>query len=281
MITLRFLKIAAVMLCIVVESFAIACPDYANAETKRVIEAMVEAHGGIERWRAAPSISFDDTMHMETHEKGQFGWWVAHEVIDQETRQVYQEWPMEDSRLGFDGEKVWSQNWQQANPTAMMVHFFYYFVNLPWLTQDDGVILSAVEESTWEGIDGELYKVTMSFDGPPAAVGKSAKDTFVLYIDPETYRLVSYQYGTGFGPFIEMAGMPKGSVFGPMWRVITRYEEVGGLLFPSAFHTMPGPDGKIIGDHVITNIDISTPFDTEKAAVPADAVVFAGPLHTD
>jgi hypothetical protein len=120
----------------------------------------------------------------------------------------------------------------------------------------------------------------MTFDGAPT-VGKSAKDSFVLYIDPESYRLVSYQYGTGFGPFIELTGRPKGSVFGPMWRVITHYEEVEGLLFPSAFHTMPGPDGRILGDHIIMNIDVSTPFETEKAAKPEGAVVFPGPLRTD
>lgn len=270
----------AIVFCVVIETPACAGPTYANDETRRVVEAMVDAHGGIERWRAAPAIRFDDIMHMEGHDKGQFGWWVAHEVIDQKTRQVWQEWPMEDSQLGYDGEKVWSVNWQQGNPTAMMVHFFYYFVNLPWLTQDDGVILSAVEKDTWTGVEGELYKVTMSYEQAPA-VGKSGLDEYVLYIDPESYRLISYQYGTGFGPWIEMIGMPKGSTFGPMWRLITHYEEVGGLLFPSAFHTMPEAGGRILGDHVITNIDVTTPFEAEKAAVPEGADIFSGPLRTE
>jgi hypothetical protein len=272
--------IVAIVMSFVIDTNACAGPSYASDETRRVIEGMVDAHGGIERWRAVPSIRFDDLMHMEGHETGQFGWWVAHEVIDQKTRQVWQDWPMENAQIGFDGEEVWSRNWQQGNPTAMMVHFFYYFVNLPWLTQDDGVILSEVEMSTWDGIDGELYKVTMTFDGAPT-VGKSAQDSFVLYIDPASYRLVSYQYGTGFGPFIELIGRPKGSVFGPMWRLITHYEEVEGLLFPSAFRTMPEPNGRIIGDHIIMNIDVSKPFEKEKARKPADAVVFSGPLRTE
>jgi len=276
----RLLRRAIVLIFFIMESVAFACPEYANEETKRVIEMMVDAHGGIDRWRAAPSIRFDDLMHMEGHEKGQFGWWVAHEVIDQETRQVWQDWPMNDARIGFDGTEVWSENWNAGNPSAMMVHFFYYFVNLPWLTQDDGVILSAVEKSTWDGIDGELYKVRMTFDGAPS-VGKSGKDFFVLYIDPESYRLVSYQYGSGYEPLTAMMGMPKGSVFGPMWRVITHYEEVEGLLFPTAFHTMSGPDGRMLGDHIIMNIDVTTPFETEKAARPEGSVVFAGPLRTD
>jgi len=271
--------VVAIAFTLIIESPACAGPQYASDETRSVIEAMVDAHGGIERWRAAPSIRFNDLMHMETHEKGQFGWWVAHEVIDQKTRQVWQDWPMENSRIGFDGENVWSENWQQGNPTAMMVHFFYYFVNLPWLTQDDGVILSDVEKSEWAGIDGELYKVRMTFDGAPS-VGKSGKDFFVLYIDPDSHRLVSYQYGSGYEPLTAMMGMAKGSVFGPMWRVITHYEEVGGLLFPSAFHTMPEANGRIIGDHIILNIDVSTPFESEKAMQPNGADVFTGPLTT-
>ena len=270
----------AVVFCLLIESTAYAAPTYADDESRRVIEAMVDAHGGIERWRAAPSIQFDDLMHMENHDGSQFGWWVAHEVIDQKTRQVWQEWPMENSQVGYDGIDVWSVNWQQSNPTAMMVHFFYYFVNLPWLTQDDNAILSTVEKSTWTGIEGELYKVTMSYDHAPS-VGKSGLDSYVLYIDPESYRLVSYQYGTGFGPFIELTGKPKGSTFGPMWRRITHYEEVDGLLFPSAFHTMHEAGGKILGDHVIINIDVSKPFESKKAQQPKGAVVFAGPLMTD
>ncbi len=270
----------AVLLCLAVESPVFAGPQYANDETRRVIEAMVDAHGGIERWRAAPSIQFDDLMHMEGHDTDQFGWWVAHEAIDQKTRQVWQDWPMEDSKIGYDGTNVWSVNWQQANPTAMMVNFFYYFVNLPWLTQDDNAILSAVEMATWTGVDGELYKITLSYDQAPA-IGKSGLDSYVLYIDPDSYRLVSYQYGTGFGPFIELTGKPKGSVFGPMWRLITHYEEVDGLLFPSAFHTMHEAGGKIVGDHIIMNIDVSKPFEAKKAQQPKGAVVFTGPLMTD
>ncbi len=122
--------------------FAAAKPHYANDETQRIIEAMVDAHGGIERWRAAPSIRYDDIMHNSFAGKDQFAFWVAHEVIDQKTRQVWQDWPMDNARIGYDGKQVWSENWQKGNPSASMVHFFYYFVNLPWITQDDGVILS-------------------------------------------------------------------------------------------------------------------------------------------
>ena len=276
-----FFKTAAVCLLLIAESVTFACPEYASEETHGVIEAMVDAHGGIERWREAPAIRFDNVMHNNYHGKTEFAWWVAHEVIDQETRRVWQEWPMDDAGIGFDGEQVWSVNWNRGNPSAFMVHFFYYFVNLPWLTQDEGVILSEVSRFQWPGIDVELYEIRMTFDGAPT-VGKSARDYFVLYIHPETWRLIGYQYGSGYKPLVDMMNMPEGQdVFGPMWRIITQYEEVDGLLFPSAFRTMPEADERIVGNHVILNIDISTPFETDRAEMPATATVFSGPLKTD
>ena len=260
--------------------FAHAQPSYENAESKRIIEAMVKAHGGIERWRAAESIRFDNVMHNNYHGKNEFAWWVAHEVIDQKTRKAWQEWPMDDAKIGFDGEQVWSQNWQRSNPPAMMVHFFYYFVNLPWITQDDGVQLSAPSLFEWPGADRELHEITMRF-AQGRDVGKSANDYFVLYIDPQSYRLVGYQYATGYRPFLTLVGLPEErKVFGPLWRTITRYEEVDGLLFPAAFHTSPEVGERIVGNHVILNIDISKPFDQAQAAVPEGAQIYPGPLHT-
>jgi len=259
---------------------AAAGPDYATDETREVIEAMVNAHGGIERWRAAPSIRFDDIMYMPFHGREQFAWWAAHEVIDQRTRQVWQNWPMDDAMIGFDGKQVWSTNWKKGNPSASMVHFFYYFVNLIWITQDDDVILSEVTRFDWPNLADDLYRIEMRFEDAPG-IGKSYKDYYVLYVDPESYRLVAYQYANGYQPLLDVMNMPPDKeVFGPMWRQITRYEEVDGLLFPSAFRTMPGPDEKIVGNHLIMNIDISQPFEHERAAKPEDATVFDQPLRT-
>ena len=161
---MQLLKIITVLIGLMARSLAYAGPDYASDETRRVITAMVEAHGGIERWREAPSIRFDNVMHMNFAPKEQFAWWIAHEVIDQQTRKVWQDWPMDDARIGFDGESVWSTNWQRGNPSAFMVHFFYYFVNLPWITQDDGVVLSDVGRFDWPGVADDLYEIRMSFE---------------------------------------------------------------------------------------------------------------------
>ena len=261
------------MLLALISPSVFASPQYSNDETKRVIENMVEAHGGLEKWQSAPSIQYDAVMHNNYHGKTEMAWWVQHEVIDQKTRQVYQEWPIDDAQLGFDGEEVWTQNWKRPNPPTMMVHFFYYFVNLPWLTQDDNVVLGEPKKFIWPGLGKELIEVSMNFTEAPT-VGKTGKDYFVLYIDPETWRLFGYQYGIGYKRFLDMVNMPEGQeTFGPLWRIITSYAEVDGLLFPEAFRTMPEADERIVGNHVILNIDLSERFDDSKFARPTDGVV--------
>ena len=41
-------------------------PKYASDETKRVIEQMIEAHGGYEKWEQLNTLSFKTFMHSET-----------------------------------------------------------------------------------------------------------------------------------------------------------------------------------------------------------------------
>jgi hypothetical protein len=241
------------LLAMLISAPLFAGPKYASDESRRVIEAMLDAHGGIDRWRAIPAISFTDVMHDEYHERGGWAWWVA--------------------SIGYDGTDVWSENWQRGNPPALMVHFFYYFVNLPWITQDDGILLSEPVEFNWPGTDTPLIEVKMEYSSRPAP-GKSANGYFVLYIDPESYRLVGYQYANGYRPLLDAFGFPpEQKLFGPLWRKITAYEEVGGLLFPTAFHTMPEAGERIVGDHLILNIDITTPFDEARAQIPEGGVV--------
>lgn len=249
-----------------------AQPQYADDTSKQVIEAMVEAHGGLAKWRAAPAISFDAIMHNNYHGKNELAWWVARETIDQKTRQVHQDWYLDDAEIAFDGEQVWSRNWHKANPPTAMLYFFYYFVNLPWLTQEDGVVLSEVKAFAWPGHGGKTYhEVKMTFTSQPT-MGKSAVDYFVLYIDPVSHLLVGYQYAVGNRALLEALGQPpERELFGPLWRLITKHQTVNGLVFPAAFRTMPEADERIVGNHLITHIDVSTPMDHRKLNKPEGA----------
>ena len=267
------LKLSPLFLLLSLSTKLYSKPNYASPKTKEVIEKMVKAHGGLDAWQNIPAIRFDNIMHNNYHAKTEFAWWVAHEVFDQKTRHVYQNWDFNEAKLAFDGQQVWSQNWKKANPTQAMTYFFYYFVNLPWLTQDDGVNLSEVTEFVWPDYGKKYFEIKMTFSKRPT-IGKSSKDYFVLYIDPESYMLQGYQYAVGNKALLKSLGQPpERELFGPLWRMIVKYTEVGGLKFPSAFRTMPEANERIVGNHLIMNIDIKTPFDRKKLNKPKGANV--------
>ena len=219
----------------------ISGPKYATAESRRIIERMIEAHGGYATWKNAPTIAYDNTFFNPFAQSDENPWWFTRETIDQKTRRVFQDWEIDKSVLVFDGQETWTTNWRGGNPPRFMVHFFYYFVNLPWLTQDDNVLLGDVGHASLPGFDESFYTITMSFSEDPAE-GKVAADTYKLYIHPETYRLQGYEYSIGYGAMLDLFGLPDGELFGPMLRVHDSFTEVDGLIFPARMFTM-APDG--------------------------------------
>ncbi|MCI0404156.1 MAG: hypothetical protein L0212_11650 [Acidobacteria bacterium] len=65
-------------------------PVAAAAETKvkltaeEVVNRMVTAHGGLERWRAISTLSYHHTLFIPnlTNDPGKDFWWISHEAID-------------------------------------------------------------------------------------------------------------------------------------------------------------------------------------------------------
>lgn len=268
------LKFSALLLLMTAVFLAQAAPQYANEQTKTVIEKMLKAHGGYDKWRAIPAMRFDSIMHNNYHGPNELAWWAATEYFDMKTLQVYQDWFLNDAVIAYDGKDVWSKNWNKANPPTSVLYFFYYFVNLPWLTQDDNVVLSEVSEFAWPGQSGKTYfEVKMTFTEKPK-IGKSALDYFVLYIDPDSYRMAGYQYAVGNRALLDSLGQPADrQLFGPLWRLITRYQTVDGLVFPAAFRTMPEANERIVGNHLILDIELSAEFDPAMFIMPEGAVI--------
>lgn len=251
-------------------------PQYASEATQEVIEKMIEAHGGLKTWQNAPTISYDNIFFnpFATEGPDAYPWWVSHEVFDQRTRRAYHDWPLDDAHLTYDGEDVWTVHWGNDNMPRFMAQFFYYFVNLPWLTQDNNVRLGKMQRSKLpgSGTDKDYYTVEMTFTEKPA-VGKTVRDKYKLYIDPDDHLLHGYEYWIGYGPMLDGMGIPEGEIFGPMLRVHDSFAAVDGLVFPERFHTM-SPDGSATyGYHVIMNHRIDAPFDEERMRKPSNAII--------
>ena len=245
-------------------------PVYATPETREVVERMIDAHGGLEEWRAAPSVSYDNIFFNPMAPAD--SWWVSHEVTQQNTRRTYQHWPLDGAVLAFDGETTWTDGWRRANNPKFMVHFFFYFVNLPWITQDPGVVLGAPQRAPLPGDETEYITIEMTFSDAPT-VGKTKDDSFKLYVDPETYLLKGYEYTIGWGPMLDGMQVPEGQLFGPTLRVHDRFSTVDGLVVPAVMRTISGDGSQVFGHHTILNPSFSQAFDEGRLVQTPTAVV--------
>lgn len=239
--------------------------------TDQVVKKMIEAHGGYDAWKEKPTFSFDNIMFSDQLPGTPF--WINNVTVDKSSRNVYQEWPIHQSTMAYDGKEAWSENWKIGNPPKFEALFFYYFLNLPWLTQDDNVKLGEAKRVTNKAFANEVFEVDMTFTEKPA-VGKTAKDTYKLFIDTETYLLVGYEYTISYGYMLDLFRFPADKeFFGPMFRVNDSFTKVDGLVFPNLMHTMNTEQTQVYGYHSVINYDLNKPFDMSKLEKPAAAVV--------
>jgi hypothetical protein len=246
-------------------------PTYASEETKTIIQKMVDAHGGYEKWKAIDAMSFSNVMHSQS--LGFVRFWVHDQTVDMKTRRLYQDWPLVGSKLSFDGDKVWTVDWRVPNPPAHQQSVFFYYLNLPWLTQDDHVVLGESELIEHKGFDNKVYKIKMSYKKAPT-VGKTGRDSYTLYIDSKNYLLVGYEYTMSYGPILDAVGIPKEQKeFGPVLRKNNYIADINGLKFAVLFTTHDSEMTAQYGDHAIYGLKIDAEFDESRMMQPANAVV--------
>ncbi len=246
-------------------------PTYASKETKSIIEKMLDAHGGYDKWKSIKTMSFSNVMHSQ--QLGVLRFWIHDQVVDMKSRRLYQDWPLVGSKLSFDGEKVWSVDWRVANPPAHQQSVFFYYLNLPFLTQDDHVILSKSELVEHKAFDNKVYKVEMSYKKAPT-VGKTERDSYTLYIDSESYLLVGYEYSLTYGPILDAVGAPKEQKsFGPVLRKNNYIADINGLKFAVLFTTHDTEMTAQYGDHAIYDLQLDVAFDESRMSPPANAVI--------
>ena len=244
---------------------------YASIEARQVIERMLAAHGGLERWRMAPSVSFSNRFEVDLGDGG----WVSFDGeihVETSSRRAHVALSNpdgSDGQLAYDGQTAWSagslQGLAQA-PARFTAWRDFYLYNLPWMTQDPGVHLSTPEMGTLLGGDEKLFKVRMTFE---MDAGDTPKDYYILYVDPETYRLRASQYVMTYASMLPegMEATPP-SIF--VWDETV---EVDGLVVPSSY-TVYWPDGKpVTRGAEIRDWSFRRPFDASRLAMPASAVV--------
>lgn len=226
-----------------------------------IAKRMIEAHGGMEKWQNAPTVSFTDELIPAGATSGLKG----HVTVEQGARRVYIEYPSMGMRMAWDGEQAWGENWSVPYPPRFLAQLDYYFLNLPWLTMDDGVILGPPgKEQLW---DDPVEYLTVRMDFEPG-VGDTPDDYYVLYIHPDNYLLKGCRYVVTYQSLL-----PEGVEATPEHVLIfDKYKTVDGLVVP-VHYSIYELDRSDYATCVVENWSFSEAFDDSKVEAPVGAVL--------
>lgn len=148
------------------------------------INAVFEAHGGIDAWNAMNGLYFEIAKE-DGNEK---------HYLDLKSRKSVNYYKQH--VLGYDGKRVWLKKLDttsfRSNP-----RFYYnlmsYFYAMPFIVGDDGI--NYAEAPVLEADGKEYPGVLISYgDG----VGESPEDEYIVYYDPETKQMTWLAYTVTF-----------------------------------------------------------------------------------
>jgi hypothetical protein len=231
-----------------------------NEGSDKIIAAMISAHGGMQKWKSAPTVSFEDQFLQAGAPKPM----TSHVTVEQGRRRAYLDFPESNARIAWDGKEAWSENWKAPIPPRFLALLNYYFLNLPWLTSDRGVHLSEPGKAKlWED-PTEYITVKMTFG---AEVGDTPDDYYVLYIDPKTQRLKACEYIATYASVV-----PPGTKPTPHILVYENFETIDGLVVPTRY-SIYDKNQKRIASCEIRNWSFKKTFDASRMTKSANAVV--------
>ncbi len=230
-------------------------------ESVKILGRMIDAHGGMTTWQSAPTVRFEDEWRMGEAESGN----PSIVTVEQGSRRAYIDYSASDMTMSWDGSKAWSKNWQAPTPPRFLALLNYYFLNLPWLTQDPGVIFASPQKARLWDDPIDYIAIRMTF---ASGVGDTPDDYYVLYIHPETYQLRACEYIVTYRSIL-----PEGvSASQPKILIYNEYATVDGLKVPKHF-TIYELDKSIYASCAIRDWSFTQPFDQARMMMPANATL--------
>jgi hypothetical protein len=233
-----------------------------------IASKMMEAHGGLAKWKAASTLSFTHILVYGQPLETEF--WVSNETTEIETERTYHDWPLFSGKLTNDGKRTWTENWQLGNPPGTNVNNIYYAVAIPWLSQTKGVLLQAEPLSRLPGDTTAYFTLKMSF---PGSSKHSPHKYYKLFIHPETFLLRGLEFNITYAPFLDLIGLPKEQKsLGPFTHVFYSHTKVDGLIFPEKYDTFD-VEGHNSGRHIVYDYSTTRLFDSKRMVLPSRAKI--------
>ena len=187
------------------------------------LSAILEAHGGLEAWRAKRTLSF--TMPKpdggETH------------TTDLFTRNEKIATP--NFKMGYDGKDFWlaDENKVYEGDPVFYHNLMFYFYAMPFVLADDGINYGETDNLEFEG---KSYPgIRISYDD---GVGISSKDEYFLHYDADTNQMAWLGYTVTF-----RSGEKSENV---KWIRYNDWQQLNGLVLPNSLTWHKVEDGKIM-----------------------------------
>lgn len=250
-------------------------PETATAEdvlhevkAEDIVKKMVKAHGGLEKWLNAPTVSFTHTSYLflPPDEEGRTyydNWRHFQVTVEPQTSRGYVLLPLENfARIAVAHGTLWSQGYDRkkkykSSPLVVM-YYQYSFINLPWLTQMPGVNLEYMGVKSLPQDTKSYHTVKMTF-APES--GREHPGYYILFIDPETFLLKGTRHTAilpilpGGATDLDIPVFPQ-----PYYRLFDSHINTSGLIVPASYQSY-STDGKVLlSIHLITNPSFEEPF---------------------
>ena len=177
-------------------------PNIVPADLKKVFAK----HGGINTWNKMKTLSFNKGKEVHT--------------VDLQTRKTVINLP--EYSLGYNGKDVWLhedvKGMYKGNP-LFYYNLYFYFYAMPFVLADDGIIYNKVKDLEFNGKMYSGYKISYKDN-----VGTSPDDNYIVYYNPETYKMEWLAYTVTF-----KTKTPNNSY---KYIKYNKWENVEGLLLP-------------------------------------------------
>lgn len=225
--------------------------------------ASIEAHGGLERWFNNGHLAFRFTYHPIGKDPND-----TRQIVDIWSSRARHDVVDKGVTYGWDGSQAWIL--PPDGNAGTNVRFWsltpFYFVGVPFVLADQGVVLEQMGEVEFEGVNYQTVKA--SFE---PGTGDAPDDFYVVYIHPETRRVGGVRYVVSYPGFF-----PDGGHTPEKWMSYDGAQTVDGIVFPESFRTFAW-DGKAHGE-LATNTTMTEVSWVREASfeVPAGAKILEG-----
>ena len=158
-------------------------PEIYNAAMPETMQNGIDAIGGIEKWNSFGTLSYDLKS----------SWSEDHHMIDLKSRNLLIS--CEKYNIGFDGKEVWVMpSLDSIKRARFYSSLFFYFLSIPYVFNDDGVIYEDLGEKV---MVGNKYKaVKISYE---SGTGDADKDEYIAHFNPNNHEMEWLLYTVTYG----------------------------------------------------------------------------------